>query len=577
MASSRGPRDPARPEDLVDRLIELADADPDRLLYIELLDGTTESARLTAAELRDQASGLAATLVARGLKPGDVALLIASPPIEFLVGLFGCLWAGVIAAPISFPRRPDHLESRLEPVRANADAVAVVAATPQDPAEVAVLETLTRGTVPVVSITDQGAGRSEAPVAVRDVAYLQYTSGSTSEPRGVVMTHANLAANLSLCPEVLAYTPESVTVSWCPLTHDMGLVMGALPAVWHGTLCVLMPPRAFIRRPLVWLRAMDRYRGTHGYAPNFAFDLLVDRSRPEEREALDLAHVRALVNGAEPVRRLTRDRFLDAFTVSGLRPGAHVPGYGLAESTVLVSADSSDDPGTVLWVDAEALEQHRVVHRSKGDAGTRELCADGVPGAEYDVRIVDPETGAEAAPDQVGELWLRGPSVSPGYWRREEQTREAFGGVLAGDDGGPYLCTGDLAFVHEGQIVICGRAKDLIVIRGRNLYPQDIETTAELAHEAVRLGGSVAFAVEDDSGETMEALVVVAEVNGEPDEAQVADAIRAAVLDEYELHVSDVLLVAPYTVPKTSSGKKQRNASRRLWHAARGHDAHPVE
>jgi acyl-CoA synthetase (AMP-forming)/AMP-acid ligase II len=556
--------------DILDRLVELAETSPDLVLYIELLDGVEESGRLTAAELRDQSAALAATLTARGLKPGDVALLIATPPLEFLVGLFGCMWAGVIAAPISFPRRPEHLESRLEPVRANADAVAVVAATPQGAAEIAVLEQLTRGTVPVVAITDRDAGQAAEPAADRDIAYLQYTSGSTSEPRGVIVTHANLAANLGLCDELLAMTTGSVTVSWCPLTHDMGLVMGALPAVWYGNLSVLMPPGAFIRRPLTWMRAMDKYRGTHGYSPNFGFDLLVDRSKPEERAALDLSRVEALVNGAEPVRRLTRDRFIDAFAVGGIRPGAHTPGYGLAESTVLVSVSAAGDPGKVLWLDGEALEQHRVLHRSKGDAGAREVCVDGVPATEYDVRIVDPVTGTETRPDQVGELWLRGPSVSPGYWRREEATRETFGGTLPGDDGGPYLCTGDLAFLHEGEIVICGRAKDLIVIRGRNLYPQDIEITAELSHDAVRLGGSAAFAVEDESGATMETLVVVAEVNGEPDEAEVVQAIGSAVLREYELHVSDVLLVPPYTVPKTSSGKKQRSATRRLWQRARG-------
>jgi acyl-CoA synthetase (AMP-forming)/AMP-acid ligase II len=193
-----------------------------------------------------------------------------------------------------------------------------------------------------------------------------------------------------------------------------------------------------------------------------------------------------------------------------------------------------------------------------------------VVSADYDARIVDPETGQESAPGAVGELWLRGPSVSPGYWRREEATEQTFAGHLP-DGSGPYLRTGDLAFLHEGALVICGRAKDLIVIRGRNLYPQDIEQTTELAHAALRLGGSAAFAVEDESGAEMESLVLVSEVDGEPDEQEVVAAIKSVVLREFELHVGDVLLVPPYTVPKTSSGKKQRAASRRLWHAARGH------
>lgn len=556
--------------DIVDRLITLADEEPDRLLYVELLDGIEESGRLTAEELRTEAARLAGLLASRGLRQGDVALLIATRPMEFIVGLFGCLWAGVIAAPISFPRRADHLESRLEPVRANAGAVAVLAASPQGPAELAVLEKMSEGRLPVIHTRDTASADPVPPAADRDIAYLQYTSGSTSEPRGVTVTHANLAANLEVARELMAMTPDSVNVSWCPLTHDMGLVVGALPGVWLGMLSVIMPPSAFIRRPLTWLRAVDRYRGTHTSSPNFGFDLCVDRSTPEERATLDLSSAVTFINGAEPVRRRTRDRFLEAFAASGFPPGAYSPGYGLAEATVVVSVTLPGDPGTVIWVDAAELEQHRVVLREEGAAGVRELCTDGVISADYDARIVDPETGQESAPGAVGELWLRGPSVSPGYWRREEATEQTFAGHLP-DGSGPYLRTGDLAFLHEGALVICGRAKDLIVIRGRNLYPQDIEQTTELAHAALRLGGSAAFAVEDESGTEMESLVLVSEVDGEPDEQEVVAAIKSVVLREFELHVGDVLLVPPYTVPKTSSGKKQRAASRRLWHAARGH------
>jgi len=439
-----------------------------------------------------------------------------------------------------------------------------------------VLEALTQGQVPVIHTGDAAATAEVPVVAERDVAYLQYTSGSTSEPRGVTVTHANLVDNLEVCREVLAMSPDSVSVSWCPLTHDMGLVVGALPAVWFGMLCVIMPPTAFIRRPMTWLRALDRYHGTHTSSPNFGYDLCVDRSTPEERASLDLSHAQVFINGAEPVRRRTRDRFLEAFAVAGFPPGAYAPGYGLAEATVVVSTARPGDPGAVLWVDADALEQHRIVLRKDGEPGVRELCTDGVVSRSYDVRIVDPDTGTECEQGQVGELWLSGASVSPGYWRREQETRETFGGRLP-DGSGPYLRTGDLAFLHEGELVICGRAKDLIVFNGRNLYPQDIELTAELAHEAVRLGGSAAFAVQDEAGAEMETLALVCEVDGEPDEQAVVAAIKAAVQREFEVHVSSVLLVPAYAVPKTSSGKKQRAASRRLWMASRGHDVHPVD
>jgi acyl-CoA synthetase (AMP-forming)/AMP-acid ligase II len=557
-------------DDIVDRMIWLADDSPDRLLFVELMDGTNESARMTAAQLRDRAAAVAASLTDAGVARGDVALLITGPPTEFLIGLMGCLWAGVIAAPVSFPRRPEHLVTRIEPVRANAGAVGVVAGTPQGEAERSVLELLTQGDLPVVS-TSTTSTSTHPPVDDRDIAYLQYTSGSTSQPRGVIVTHDNLMANLEVIRTLEELQDDSVIVSWCPLTHDMGLVMGALPSVAYGLPSVLLPPGAFIRRPMTWMRAMSKWRGTHGYSPNFGYDLLVDRSSPEERAELDLSSVRCLINGAEPVRHQTRDRFVEAFAPAGLRPAAHRPGYGLAEATVLVSSTSEKSPAEVLWVDSAALEQNQAVDIHQNDPNARALFCDGVAGPGYDIRVVDPATGEALGPDRVGELWVRGPSVSPGYWLRPEETAETFGGVIPGDEGGPYLRTGDLAFIRGDQIVICGRAKDLIVIHGRNIHPHDVELTAEMAHESIRRGGGAAFSIEH---EDTEALVLVVEVDGEPDQREIATAIRTAVLHEFEVHVADVMLVGPQGIPKTSSGKKQRSATRRLWQDAQ--NAAPV-
>jgi long-chain fatty acid adenylase/transferase FadD26 len=553
--------------DLIYRLGELAETAPDRLLYVELLKGTDETGRLAAAQLRDGAAAVAASLTASGVSPGDAVLHIASSPIEFLIGLFGCMWAGVIAAPIAFPRRPEHLETRLEPVRRNADAVAIVAGTPQGKGESAVLDLLTQGELPVVSIDASPVDSPPAPGPDREIAYLQYTSGSTSEPKGVVVTHDNLIANLELGAQLIGYGPGMVNISWCPLTHDMGLIMGALTSIRFGCLSVLMPPAAFIRRPLVWLQAIDRYRGTHTYSPNFGYDLCVDRSTPDERAALDLSSMRVFINGAEPVRAPTRERFMEAFSVSGLRPEAYTPAYGLAEATVLVTATPTDSSGLVVWVDAASLERDEVVLCKPGDPGARSICGDGVPGPSHEVAIVDPATATTVTPGRVGEVWLRGPSVCSGYWRRPAETEESFGARIAADDGGPWLRTGDLGFLHEGELVICGRAKDLIVVNGRNIHPQDIEFSAELAHAAVRLGGSAAFAVENEG--RSELAVIVAEVDGEPETDEVAQAIKSAVWRDFEVELADVLLVGPQQVPKTSSGKKQRSASRRLWREAR--------
>ncbi len=534
------------------------------------MDGTNESARLTAAQLRDRAAVVAGSLTAAGVKRDEVALLIAAPPIDFLIGLMGCLWAGVIAAPVAFPRRVEHLETRVEPVRANSGATAVVAGPPPGDAERSVLELLGAGQVPIVATNAKAASATD-PVGDRRIAYLQYTSGSTSEPRGVVVTHENLMANLDVIHHLLDFQDDSIIVSWCPLTHDMGLVMGALPAIAFGITSVLMPPGEFVRRPMAWMRALSDWGGTHGFSPNFGYDLCVDRSTPQDRAELDLSKVRCLVNGAEQVRKITADRFVEAFAPAGLPPEAHRPAYGLAEATVLVSTATAENANAVLWVESAALEHNEVRFVDEGSPGARPLVCDGVVGPGYEVRIVDPVGTEVLGSGQVGELWLSGPSVSPGYWSRPESTPEVFGAVIPGEDDRPYLRTGDLAFVHDDQIVICGRAKDLIVIHGRNIHPHDVELTAELAHGAARNGGTAAFSI-DDGG--TEALVIVVEVDGQPDEAPIVGAIRSAVLREFEVHVADVLLVKPREIPKTSSGKKQRSMTRRLWQQARS-NSHP--
>jgi acyl-CoA synthetase (AMP-forming)/AMP-acid ligase II len=277
--------------------------------------------------------------------------------------------------------------------------------------------------------------------------------------------------------------------------------------------------------------------------------------------------MRVWLNGGEPVRADTGGRFLDAFAVAKVAPRSYTPAYGLAEATVLVSATRPDSPGTVLRVDAAALERNEVVLVEPDESGARTVCGDGVAAPGQEIAIVDPARSTPVAPGTVGEVWLRGPSVCPGYWKRPVETADTFGGRIVGDDRGPWLRTGDLGFMHGDELVICGRVKDLIIVHGRNIHPQDIEFVAEFAHPAVRLGAAAAFAVQDAGGGDVP--VIIAEVDGEPDTDEVRAAISTAVRREFELHVADVLLVGPRQVPKTSSGKKQRTASRALWQRAR--------
>ncbi|MEY2446742.1 MAG: hypothetical protein QOH79_218 [Acidimicrobiaceae bacterium] len=554
--------------DVIDRLDQLAAIDADRVLIVELIDGAEESASLSAGSLRARADAVSVQLAERGVAAGDVVLLIATSPVECLVGLFGCMRSGVIAAPIAFPRRPEHLDTRLEPVRANAGAVAVLAGSAQDDAEREVLALLAKGELPVLR-TDVPVLDGDRPPGVagsaRDIAYLQYTSGSTSDPKGVIVTHDNLVANFGCIAERLGVDHRSVIVNWNPLTHDMGLIMGALPAIAYGASVVLMPPGAFIRRPLSWLRAIDRHRGTHGYSPNFGYDLLVERTTSEQRAELDLSCMTCLLNGAEQVRLRTRERFFDVFAPSGIRRSAWRTAWGLAESTVLVSATPVGASAPVLWVDAAALEDRRVIVVPEGTRGARSLCGDGVAASGYDVAIVDESTSVRVPYDRVGEVWLRGPSVSPGYWKRPDETAAAFGARIADEGDEPWLRTGDLAFLLDDEIVFCGRLKDLIVLNGRNLHPQDIELTAGLAHDAVRPGGVAAFPIDADDGEAIVVLVEVEDPGDEVVAAEVRTAVRRAVLREFEVRVADVALVGPRGVPKTSSGKVQRVASREIY------------
>jgi acyl-CoA synthetase (AMP-forming)/AMP-acid ligase II len=552
--------------DLVERLDQLAELEPSRPLVTELLDGATESASLTAPTLLGRAAAVSIALRERGIGKDDVALLIASSPAELLCGLLGCLRSGVIAVPLAFPTRPDHLVTRLEPVRVNAGAVAVLAGTAHDEREQEVLELLTEGALPVVPANLAPIDPDVSPPCnSREVAYLQYTSGSTTDPKGVTVTHQNLIANLSGIARQFAYDSDTVVVNWNPLSHDMGLVMGALPAIAFGVCSVLMPPIAFLRRPMHWLRAIERYRGTDAFSPNFGYDLLVDRTSPEERATLDLSSMRSWVNGGEPVRSRTHDRFIQAFAVSGVKPVSWRPGYGLAEATVYVSSTPIDDPGLVVWVDAKALEEDRVALAAPNAPDARPLCSGGIVEPSYEAAIVDHRTKQRLASLCIGELWLRGPSVSPGYWKGEQETIDTFGATIAGDSDRPWLRTGDLAFFHGDQVVPCGRLKDVIVIAGRNLYPQDIELTAESAHDAIRPGGVAAFSIDDDGSEAIALLVEVNDPDDETVAAHVSGAVRRAIMSEYRARMVGIRFLGPRGVPKTSSGKVQRTASREIY------------
>jgi myxalamid-type polyketide synthase MxaB len=373
----------------------------------------------------------------------------------------------------------------------------------------------------------------------------------------VVVSHANLLHNSALIHRAFRHGPESRGVIWLPPYHDMGLIGGLLQPLYGGFPVVLLSPGAFIQRPLRWLQAVSRYRATTSGGPSFAYELCVERTTPEQRAGLDLSSWRLAFNGSEPVRHDTLERFARAFAPWGFRAEAFYPCYGLAEATLLVSGAGPAAP-TVRWFHVRALEQNRIVSVAPRAPDAKALVSCGTVIAG-ECAVVDPESGRRCSAEQVGEVWLRGPSVAGGYWHRPDETRAVFQARL--DNGsGPFLRTGDLGFLRDGELYITGRLRDLIIIRGTNYYPQDIERTVELCHPALRPGGA-AFSFEEDS---RECLAVVQEIDFEraQDPGAVFGAARAAVATEHELQVDAIVLVRAGRIPRTSSGKVQRHACR---------------
>jgi acyl-CoA synthetase (AMP-forming)/AMP-acid ligase II len=378
------------------------------------------------------------------------------------------------------------------------------------------------------------------------------------------VSHGNLLHNLAGLDHLEANDAGSVSVSWLPVIHDMGLIEGVLVPMFAGYPAYLMSPESFLQRPLRWLQAITRYRGTNSGGPNFAYDLCVRKCTSAQRQTLDLSSWRCAYNGAEPVRRETLLRFHEAFCSTGFRWKSFYPVYGLAESTLLVASGGRDDEPLACEADAERLAQGIVATPAAEGRRTTSIVACGPVWPETRVRIVDHETHVPCAPGEIGEIWIASESVACGYWRRPEQTALTFGAVLANGEG-PWLRTGDLGTLYQGQLLVTGRLKDLLIVRGSKHYPQDLELTSEQQHVAIRAGCCAAFTVEGIDGE---AIALAAEIDarqldaGETQLEHIAAAIRRAVVEQHGIQLHAIALLKPGTLPKTTSGKLQRHACR---------------
>ncbi|MDB9369216.1 beta-ketoacyl synthase N-terminal-like domain-containing protein [Nodularia spumigena CS-586/05] len=555
---------------LGDILRERVQNQPEKIAYIFLENGETETGSLTYREL-DQQARLIATALRSLVASGERALMLYPQGLEFVTAFFGCLYAGVVAIPVYPPKRNQKL-SRLQAIIKDSEATVVLATqgirtmveNQFSDSELVSLRWLTTD-----NIVSEQHGEWQEPIVSREtLAFLQYTSGSTGNPKGVMVSHGNLLHNSEYMKQSFKLDEDTVSVTWLPNFHDMGLIEGIIQPLYTGFLAVIMPPTSFVQQPLRWLQAISHYRATHCGSPNFGYEICVNSTTLEQRETLDLSSWSNAYTGSEPVCRETLEKFADAFKVSGFRPSFLYPCYGMAEATLMISGGEAEADVVYCTVEAEALEKNRIVKASASSQKVRHLVGCGFARLDTQIVIADPETLTRCSPQQVGEIWVSGSSVAQGYWKRPELTEEIFKAQLQNanfseieESSRSFLRTGDLGFLLDGQLFITGRRKDLIIISGRNHYPQDIELTVEQCHPALRPTGGAAFSIDIDG---QERLVIVQEVERtylrKFNVKELTEAILQAVAQEHDLEVYAILLLKTATLPKTSSGKVQRSA-----------------
>jgi acyl-CoA synthetase (AMP-forming)/AMP-acid ligase II len=535
--------------------IVAARAASDSLAYVFLADGTPSSEiRWSFADTARRARAYAAHLRDRGISAGDRVVLAVNPSLDYIAALYGIMWLGAIPVPCFPPLRPKELD-RFGAITVDcAPAAIVIDEMYREPIEALQhrLDFLDLGPVVVYveHVDDAGDDSPPVPTAARDIALIQYTSGSTGTPKGVCLTNANLVSNCEVLGRDMGHDPDRVGFSWLPPYHDMGLMGTILISMFQGVSLVMMSPLHFVQSPRRWLEAITQYKVTITVGPNFSLDMCSDALAGGDNTDLDLSTLERLYCGAEPISIDTLTRFERSVAPLGFNPDALVPCYGMAETTLYVSGKS---PG----------RNYHAETSPERSASPRDVVSCGKVDPEHTVRIVDP-TSLEALSDgHIGEIWVAGPSVAVGYHNRHYLTRRVFGARIAGERDA-YLRTGDLGFVRSGELFVTGRIKDLIIVNGRNIYPQDIEANVARADAAVRI--AVAFSIPGDNNS--EQLCVVAEVGRKQvtaqEHVQLVETIRASVTAEFGIRPT-VHVGPKRTVPTTTSGKVRRQETRRMF------------
>lgn len=553
---------------MVERLIQHENNLPDKTVYFFLEDGVLESSSITYSGLVKKAKAIAAALLAAGNK-GDRVLLLFPTGIPFITAFFGCFFAGMVAVPAYPPKRSRPNERFKSIVESSSPAFIL---STQDIHSEILASGLLEG-LPDISnmivyedISVEGAISWRNPgIDAGDIAMLQYTSGSTGTPNGVMVSHDNIIHNSECIKQSFGFDEATVGVNWLPNFHDMGLIGCLIQAAYLGATNVIIPPLSFLKNPANWFRSITKYKATTAGGPNFAFDYSMERITDEEINELDLSHLRTLYCGAEPIREATLNNFTKKFKPARFSAEQFYPCYGLAESVLIATGGDFRAEPLYFYADARALEENNVV-LAKVKEEARVLTACGYPWLGMSVVIVDTESIKPAAAGKIGEIWLKGPSVAMGYWDEREKTAEVFNAYIDGTDDGPWLRTGDLGFILDRQLYVSGRLKDLIIIRGSNFFPNDIENSVENCHEALRKNACAAFSI-DISGE--ERLVITAEIERSfmrnLPEDEIFEVIRSSVFMDYGIQPYAIALLKTGSIEKTSSGKIQRYAMKRAW------------
>ena len=540
----------------------------DKTLYIFLEDGVQIHSQITYGELRDKAKSVAASLQKTN-KEGDRVILLFPNGIDFIVGLFGCILAGMIGIP-AYPPRKAQSNDRFFSILRNSGSSLILSTEGisnkvnrqfQDNEDLKKVHFLVYDQLDF-NLSDHWV---KPDINQDSIAILQYTSGSTGDPKGVILTHANILHNEMIIQDAFGHDQGLIGVNWLPNFHDMGLFGTLLQPLYTGGKNIIISPTAFIKNPLNWLKAIDKFNGNTAGGPNFAFEYCVQRSSEEERKQLDLSSLQVMFCGAEPIRISTLNNFASAFEVSGFRFKQFYPCYGLAEATLMVTgADFNKNP-VYYNASARSLESNKVLPSISGEDNTV-FVSSGHPWHGTKVVIVDPEKMTLSDPDEIGEIWISGPSVAKGYWNNPEETLKTFSAYITDTGEGPFMRTGDTGFIRDDELYVSGRLKDLIIIRGTNHYPQDIELTVEDCHPALRKNAGACFSI-DVSDE--ERLVVVIEVERtfmrDLNAEEIFDAVRMKLAEDHNVLPYSIILIRTGSIPKTSSGKIQRQACKRAY------------